>query len=82
MSAPTSQRLEKLRAILSEKDLDAILISYPENRLYLSGFTGSAGYLLISASNALIATDFRYFEQVKLEAPDFELYPLKRVDPQ
>ena len=53
-------RLEKLRGILAEKGLDAILISQPENRRYLSGFTGSAGWLLISAERSVLATDFRY----------------------
>jgi Xaa-Pro aminopeptidase len=66
-------RLEKLRNTLTEKGLDAILISKPENRRYLSGFTGSAGMLVISVDRTVLATDFRYWEQVKLEAPGFEL---------
>ena len=66
-------RLTKLRAILPEHDIDAILISQPQNRRYLSDFTGSAGWLVITAERAVMATDFRYFEQVGREAPDFEL---------
>lgn len=66
-------RLETLRQVLLEQNLDAVLISQPENRQYLSGFTGSAGALLISADRALLATDFRYYEQVGRQAPDFEL---------
>ncbi len=66
-------KLEKLRQSLREQNLDAILVSHPENRQYLSGFTGSAGTLLISADRALLATDFRYYEQVGRQAPDFEL---------
>ncbi len=66
-------RLEKLRQVLLEQNLDALLVSQPENRQYLSGFTGSAGTLLISADRALLATDFRYYEQVGRQAPDFEL---------
>lgn len=66
-------RLTKLRQALVEHSLDAILISQPENRRYLSGFTGSAGVLFITAEQAILATDFRYFEQVGREAPDFEL---------
>lgn len=66
-------RLTKLRSFLTEQGLDAILVSQPENRRYLSGFTGSAGVLLISAERAVLATDFRYYEQVTREAPDFEL---------
>lgn len=67
-------RLERLRATLTERELDAVLVSAPQNRRYLSGFTGSAGYLLISASDAVIATDFRYYEQSAQQAPDFRLH--------
>jgi Xaa-Pro aminopeptidase len=66
-------RLAKLRAALRQKEVDAILVGQPENRRYLSGFTGSSGWLLISADRALLATDFRYYEQVGQEALDWEL---------
>ena len=66
-------RLTKLRAALAKHDLDAVLVSQPENRRYLSGFTGSAGWLILSAERAVLATDFRYYEQVGREAPGFEL---------
>lgn len=66
-------RLEKLRGALLEHNLDAILITQPDNRRYLSGFTGSAGILIITADRAVLGTDFRYFEQVGREAPDFEM---------
>jgi len=60
-----TQRLQKLRQKLVEHELDAILISQPENLRYLSGFTGSAGALLISPDSAMLATDFRYLEQAR-----------------
>lgn len=66
-------RLEKVRQILADQSLDAILISEPYNRRYLAGFTGSAGILAITAERAVLATDFRYYEQVAREAPDWEL---------
>ncbi|NWF77587.1 MAG: aminopeptidase P family protein [Chloroflexi bacterium] len=67
------KRLQKLRTSIGEKGLDALLISQPENLRYLSGFTGSSGWLLISEKNAILATDFRYVEQAKSESPDFEI---------
>lgn len=70
---PIQRRLQRLRELLAQAGLDAVLISQPENRRYFSGFTGSAGWLLVSADLALFATDFRYYEQVALESPDFEL---------
>ena len=39
------ERLRRLRQILAEQQLDAIVVTQPENRRYLSGFTGSAGAL-------------------------------------
>lgn len=73
----TPKRLQKLRTTLSEKGVPAILISQPENRYYLSGFSGSAGYLLITAERQLLATDFRYVEQVKRQSPGFSLFEIK-----
>lgn len=66
-------RVEALRTLLADEGLDAIIISQPENWRYLSGFTGSAGVLIISQTDAVLATDFRYYEQVAREAPDFTL---------
>lgn len=68
-----SVRLERLAGQLPERDLDAMLISAPENRRYLSGFTGSAGYLLITPERAMLFTDSRYTEQASAQAPDFEV---------
>jgi Xaa-Pro aminopeptidase len=69
----TKARLAKLREQLSENEVDAILVSTPENRRYLSGFAGSAGYLLVSSDDAVLATDFRYIEQAGNQAPDFRV---------
>jgi len=71
-----NNRLEKLRAKLEEKAIDAILISRPENRYYLSGFDGSAGFLLITPGNTILATDFRYVEQAKEQAPDYHIFQI------
>lgn len=71
-----SNRLQNLRQKLVEKELDAIFVSQPENRYYLSGFDGSAGFLLITAQDAILATDFRYIEQVKRQAPDYKIFQI------
>jgi Xaa-Pro aminopeptidase len=71
-----SSRLQKLRQRFAEKKIEAILVSQPENRYYLSGFNGSAGSLLITPQHAILATDFRYLEQAKAQAPDYELFPI------
>jgi Xaa-Pro aminopeptidase len=66
-------RLQKLRGKLAENKLDAIFISQPENRRYLSGFDGSSGFLLITPQKAILATDFRYTEQAATQALDYEI---------
>lgn len=76
MSLKTKDRLKKLRQGLGEKEIDGILISQPENRHYLSGFNGSAGLLVITPQDAVIATDFRYLAQAKSQAPDYRLLPI------
>ncbi len=69
----TNDRLAGLRESLAENEIDGVLVSAPENRRYVSGFTGSAGYLLVSEGDAVLATDFRYVEQAGRQAPDFRV---------
>jgi Xaa-Pro aminopeptidase len=66
-------RLARLRAAMAEQELPALLVGSPANRRYLSGFTGSYGWLLITAEAALIFTDSRYTIQAAREAPGFTL---------
>ena len=67
------ERVERLVAQFPDQELDGVLISAPENRRYLSGFSGSAGYLFITKSNALLVTDSRYTEQAAMQSPAFEV---------
>jgi Xaa-Pro aminopeptidase len=67
-------RLQKFREQLNHLDLDGMIITNPRNRQYLSGFTGSSGVLLISATQAVIVTDFRYWQQVSVEVKEFDLH--------
>jgi Xaa-Pro aminopeptidase len=78
MSHP--QRLEHLRRSLEAHGLDGLLVSQPESRYYLSGYTGhdlpprdSAGYLLITSQKACLLTDPRTTEQAQQESTDFEV---------
>lgn len=69
----SNSRLERLRSAMAERELDALVVLKPENRTYLSGFTGSAGLLVITAQQACLLTDFRYVEQATSQAPAFEV---------
>ena len=72
----TADRLKQLRRKLAEHEVDAIFVSQPDNRRYLSGFDGSAGYLLVTEKDAVVITDFRYIEQVKQQSPDYRLFQI------
>jgi Xaa-Pro aminopeptidase len=58
-----TQRLDHVRAILAERNLNAVLVTLPANRFYLSGFTAadhgpdeSAGVLLVDRCDATLLT--------------------------
>lgn len=64
------QRRDRLAELLPS-ELDALLVSSPQNIRYLSGFTGSHGALLIVRSGeAVLATDGRYVLQAAEQAPE------------
>lgn len=67
------KRLIKLRKFMNEHGLQCMLISKPENRRYFSGFSGSAGMLLISLHSNKLLTDFRYIEQATAQATLYEI---------
>lgn len=67
------ERLKSLREYLIENKIDACIIYKPQNRRYLSGFTGSAGYVVITKEKNLFITDFRYVEQASAQCIDFEI---------
>jgi Xaa-Pro aminopeptidase len=56
-------RLPRLRAGLDEAGCDALLVTSLTNIRYLTGFTGSAGMLLILADDTVLITDGRYETQ-------------------
>ncbi len=67
------KRLKKLHTFMREHGLAGMIINKPENRRYFSGFTGSAGLLLISLKSQQLFTDFRYKEQATLQAGQYEV---------
>lgn len=73
-----NQRVERLRETMSRQDMPYLLITDPNNRFYLSGFTGSTGVLLIGLEKSYFLTDFRYLEQVKEQCPGYELIKVEQ----
>ncbi|WP_353892513.1 type II 3-dehydroquinate dehydratase [Proteinivorax hydrogeniformans] len=69
----TYYRVAELKKQLKEKGLDAMLVNQPENRQYITGFTGSSGYVLFTQDKDYFFTDFRYIEQAKEQLEGFEI---------
>lgn len=59
------QRILQLQQHLTAQT--ALLISDPLNIRYLSGFTGSSGYLLLAHRSCRLITDYRYLQQAQQE---------------
>ncbi len=78
MNRPYQQRLQAVRRQFDGWGVEALLVTSRPNCRWLSGFSGSAASLLISAHAAVLATDARYWEQARDQAPDFELYEHRR----
>lgn len=78
-------RINTLRCILEQKGIDFYIVptadfhnseyvsEYFSVRKYLSGFTGSAGTLIISKKEAGLWTDGRYFVQAEKELKDSDI---------
>ncbi|MFO8074764.1 MAG: Xaa-Pro peptidase family protein [Egibacteraceae bacterium] len=75
MSPAEPAALAARRARLAGRigDLDALLVTTPANVRYLSGFTGSAGSLLLTRHGAVLRTDGRYAARARAEAGDLEV---------
>lgn len=88
-------RLQELRKILKDKGLSGYYISgsdphgseYCANKYktrdFISGFTGSAGFIFITLDKAYLFTDGRYFLQAnnQLNKDEFELVKLLDSEP-
>ncbi|WP_264791123.1 aminopeptidase P family protein [Aureispira anguillae] len=76
------ERIQALRREMVAAGVDAMIIpandphqseyvaDYWKNRTYFSGFTGSAGLLVVLADYAALWTDSRYFLQAEVELKD------------
>lgn len=72
-------RLQSLREVMAEENLDALIVPtddphlseytspYYQRRAFISGFTGSAGTAIVTRDVALLFTDGRYHNQASNE---------------
>lgn len=61
------RRLTALREALGRADLDGLLVTALPNVRYLTGFSGSSALCLVTATECVLLTDFRYETQVAEE---------------
>ncbi len=86
-----TERLENLRKFMKDKGIDYYIIpsedahqseyvcEHYRGRAYMSGFTGSAGTLLVGLENAILWTDGRYFIQAleELKGSGIEMFKMR-----
>lgn len=68
-----SIRVAGLRKAMEDRGIEAVWITGDVNRRYLTGFTGSSGYVLVTRQKAFLLTDFRYMTQAAEQAAGFEV---------
>src|SRR5699024_10486634 len=66
-------KVEMIRNLFDENEIDGLLITSSYNRFYMTGFTGTSGVAIISKDRAVFITDFRYMEQVKKQIVNYEI---------
>lgn len=70
-------RLGRLQSVLADHHIDSLVVTNLVNIAYLTGFTGSAGTLVVSSDTALLITDGRYttqsHEQVEASGADLDI---------
>jgi Xaa-Pro aminopeptidase len=67
------ERIQRLQARLKGLELEGALVAEKVNYRYLTGFTGTRGYLLVSRDDACLFTDFRYAQQARGQAAGLEV---------
>lgn len=71
-------KIKKTQQYLKKEKLSAVLITDPINIRYLSGFTGTNGWLLISLKKVILITDFRYLISAKKQlSKNIDIYDQK-----
>jgi Xaa-Pro aminopeptidase len=55
-----SQRLDGARELMGERGLEALIVTKPPNIRYLTGFSGSLGIVVVTATSSTLIVDPRY----------------------
>lgn len=66
--------LQRFQAVLAETDLPAFLVSDMPNVRWLTGFTGSFGFAIVTRDAGVFISDSRYTLQASEEIPDLQVH--------
>ncbi len=77
-----SNNLPQLEDVIKTSKCDALLITSIENIRYITGFTGSSGFLLVKEGGGIFFTDSRYMEQAGGEVKGHEVREYKKRFPE
>lgn len=86
-----NSRLKGLRRLMKEEKIDAYIVNtadphqseyladHYKSRVWISGFTGSAGIVVVTEKDAILWTDGRYFIQAEKELAnsEYEMYKMR-----
>ena len=72
------KRVQKLVQKMELEHLESFLITSPYNLRYLTGFTGTTGWALITREKNYFITDFRYTEQAAKQCDGYEIIQNKK----
>lgn len=64
-------RLDNIRELINEKDIDALIIKGKNNKRYINALTGSGVYILVTKDNAYQIIDGRYIEEANKKTTGF-----------
>ncbi len=70
MKTNFKKRRSNLKQKVKSLGVSAILITNIKNVGYLTGFTGSAGYLFVTPKSEILLSDSRYTSQLQAQCPD------------
>jgi Xaa-Pro aminopeptidase len=88
-----NERIEKLRQLMKKNSIDAYIIpssdahmseyvaEYYKCRQWISGFTGSAGVIVVTMEDSGLWTDGRYYIQAEQELRNTEIKLFKMMEP-
>ncbi len=74
MSVRTARRREQLARGFKADGIEGLLVLSEPNVRYLTGFEGDSSSLVVLRDRAVLVSDGRYAEQIRLECPDVETY--------